>query len=322
MIYAVEIASLGRLIETGLIRQSARNSHLIRRFETARWIEPSGRKNEWRVRHGKRDALIERIDTIYPNWRDNFEFIRHVGCDPYDPVAIQAVNLLRKQKDIRGGMLNRRNWNAAFGIGPKNEPRIAAMVPLTKDWVLRFRPSSGLRGRFVSGEVDFHEMASRMTECIIPERMWMQFKGFLGELPGLVMTCENLGVYIDLPAPENMMVVYSPGADIESAASLVRWIPYHVRWVHFGDIDPDGIEIGERLARAIGRKLDMYIPSFAEEYLPGQPAETSWKSVPDSSLSLFAELKRTQKRIFQESFMLDPRLAEEIRQLCLKSSEN
>lgn len=56
--------------------------------------------------------------------------------------------------------------------------------------------------------------------------------------------------------------------------------------------------------------ISLYIPSFADEYLPGRTVETLWKKMPD--LPLFQELRRTQKRIFQEVFMLDPRLRDEI----------
>ncbi len=305
---ALEIASLGRLLKSGLIRLVGRNRHLLHRFETARWIEPTGRKNEWRARSGATSSLEARLDEIAPTWREDFRFLRSIERDPYDPSAIEALPAFKRQKPVKG-MLNRRNWNAAAGVGPKHEPQLAPTATLTRDWVLRFRPNRGLRGTFADEDVDFQEMAALLTECAVPERMWLRFKGFSGEWPKQMVTCENLGAYVDLPVPDGVMAIYSPGADIEAAAALIKRLP-GVRWLHFGDLDPDGLEIGESLARETGRKLNLYVPSFAAEYLPGRPVKRSWGKSVDSPL--LSELQKTQRRIFQEVFMLDPRLGQEI----------
>lgn len=306
---ALEIASLARLVETGLIKLVGRNDQLLRRFEIARWIESTGRKNEWRVRSNTTPNLEARLNEIAPAWREEFQFLRSIEQDPYDPRAIEALPVLKRQKTVTG-MINRRNWNAAAGLGPKHKPQIASTATLTKDWMLRFRPNKGLRGAFADKEVDFHGIASTLTECTAPERIWLQFKGFIGELPKLAVTCENLGAYVDLPLPDTAMAIFSPGADIEAAVAIIKHLPKAVRWFHFGDIDQDGLEIAENLARETGRELNLYIPSFAEEYLPGRAVKTPWHKTPDSAL--FKELRRTQKRIFQEVFMLDPRLGQEI----------
>lgn len=312
---ALEIASLGRLVETGLIKLVGRNNQLLRRFETARWIEPTGRKSEWRVRNGTAPSLEARLSEIAPAWREDFQFLRSIERDPYDPRAIEALPALKRQKTV-AGMLNRRNWNAAAGLGPKHEPQIAPTATLTRDWVLRFRPNRGLRGVFAEQEVDFHETASALTECAVPERLWLRFQGFRGAPPKLAVTCENLGAYIDLAIPDTAMAIYSPGADIEAAVALLKHLP-DAQWLHFGDIDPDGLEIAESLARETGRELNLYIPSFAEEYLPGRPMETPWHKTPDSPL--FRELRKTQKRIFQEVFMLDHRLGDELAAMALET---
>jgi hypothetical protein len=305
---ALEIASIGRLVETGLIKLVGRNDTLLRRFETARWIEPTGRKSEWRVRNGTISPLEARLCELAPFWREDFQFLRSINQDPYDPRVIEALPTLKKQKTVTG-IINRRTWNAAAGLGPKHKPQIAPTAILTRDWVLRFRPNRGLRGVFAGQEVSFDEMASVLTECTVPERLWLRFTKFNGELPKLIVTCENLGSYIDLPLPDEAMAIYSPGADIEAAAAFIKQLP-EIKWLHFGDIDPEGLEIAENLAKETRRQLNLYIPSFAEEYLPGRPVETRWNTLPD--LPLFRELGRTQKRIFQEVFMLDSRLGDEI----------
>ena len=66
-------------------------------------------------------------------------------------------------------------------------------------------------------------------------------------LPRAVITCENLGAYIDLPANESTLVIYSPGADTEAAVALLKMFPA-AQWMHFGDLDPEGVEISKRIA--------------------------------------------------------------------------
>ncbi len=305
---ALEIASLGRLLENGAIKLVARNGQLIARWQTARWIEPGPRKGEWRARAEMLSQLEGRMSALAPAWREDFEFLRSMAADPFDPRVVEALPMLRRQRTSTG-LVNRRNWNAAAGLGPKHAPQMASIATLTRDWIVRFRPNQGLRALFGERELDLGEMASLLTECALPERLWLNFRAFTVTPPTIIITCENLGAYIDLPLPPTAMAVFSPGADIEAAAALLKALP-DTRWVHFGDIDPDGLEIAESLGRETGRAVQFYIPSFAEEYLPGRPTDTPWKGIPDQLI--FHELKRTQKRIFQEVFILDGRLSNDL----------
>lgn len=206
-------------------------------------------------------------------------------------------------------MINRRTWNAATGLGPKHHASLPAQAVLTKDWIIRFRPNAGLRGVFAGRESGFCDPDSVMEECFVPERKWMKFEGFSGSLPKIMITCENLGAYIDLPVNESVMVIYSPGMDIEAASCLVKSLP-DVPWAHFGDLDPEGFMIAESIARETSREIRIFIPAFAIDYMPGHPLKTGWNKVPD--LPVFEDLKRAKRRIYQEVFLLDERLPGEL----------
>lgn len=312
MINAIEITVLARLIETGVAKLSERNEPLIRRFETARWIDPGTRKNEWCARPDALPNLEFRLGALLPSWQQDFEFLRSIDRNPLDPRDIESLPALRRQVGVTG-MLNRRTWNAAVGLGPKHQARLPAQTVLTKDWILRFRPNTGFCGVFAGKESHFCESDSVTTECMIPERAWMKFEEFSGVLPKAMVTCENLGAYIDLPVHESIMVIYSPGKDIEAASNIIKRLP-GVPWVHFGDLDPEGIVIAESIAQEVHRKINMFVPSFVMDYLPGQPVKTEWTHIPD--LPIFVELKQTRKRIFQEVFLLDERLPDELAVIC------
>lgn len=308
---ALEISTLGRLVEKGAIRSGVRNGHLIQRLETALWITPGSRRAEWVIRAEAREALAGRLAKLLPDWPDHFAFLRSIGRDPLDAGDIEALPMLRRQVEVSASRINRRNWNAAAGLGPKHRAKAPADCVLTKDWILRFRPNRGLIGICSDERVDLYEMAREWTECAIPERAWARFDSITGTAPQLIVTCENLGAYIDFPATDSMLVIYSPGADIEASASLLRTVPSSP-WMHFGDLDQEGIDIGKRLAAETERMFRVYIPSFADEYFEdaARPVKTPWKDGAD--LPFLAKLTGNKRRMFQEVFMLDARLANDV----------
>ncbi|SMP39805.1 hypothetical protein SAMN06295888_101327 [Desulfonatronum zhilinae] len=95
---------------------------------------------------------------------------------------------------------------------------------------------------------------------------------------GLVVTCENLSPFLQLDLPRGLLV-YTAGYAGASLTALLRGLPDSCRWVHFGDLDPDGLFIFENMQQATGRS-GRYFPtiSFLEETdLPGYPAKRTWE---------------------------------------------
>lgn len=306
---ALEVSVLLRLLETGTGRGGVRNLHLYQRLQTARWIDPSGRKNEWSARADALLQIEERLTALMPNWREDAALLRTLGRDPYDPSDIDALPMLRRQIDISGRMVNRRTWNAAVGLGPKHTAKLKTPAVQTKDWVLRFRPNKGLQGTRGTDTIDFSHVAAAETECTYPERAWMAFNAITGIEPRVMVSCENLGAYVDMEIPDDVLLVYSPGADCDAAVALLSLLPM-VPWIHFGDIDPEGIAISHQIGKRLGREAKILIPSFAEDYLDAsQPTLTPWRD--SGQHPVLMELKKRQKRIFQEVFVLDERLRRE-----------
>lgn len=313
-----EIALLARLIESGGVHESARNLDLIRRYEKAGWIMPSARRCEWAVRPEAMAALTARLAKLLPQWESDFALLRTHKLDPRKPQDIEALPVLRKRPDATG-MINRRNWTAAAGLGPKRKGILETDAILTTDWVMRLRPNRGLVAQWDNYSTDLWEMANTWMECPIPQRLWMRFQGFTGTLPAVVVSCENLGVYIDLPLPEDALTVFSPGTHIELAVELIKKLPA-AAWVHFGDLDPEGLAIADQIADATGRPTHCYIPSFCMEYLTddlAQKKNVTWQGTFEHPALKF--LAERGQGVFQEVFMLDPRLAEDLRSFCSRS---
>lgn len=314
----IEIALLAKLIESGGVRESARSLDLIRRHEKAGWIMPSGRRGEWVARPETTIALTARLAKLLPQWESDFALLRTHNLDPRKPQDIEALPVLRKRPDATG-LINRRNWTAAGGLGPKRKGILETEATLTSDWVMRLRPNRGLVAQWDDHSTDLWEMTEIWTECPIPQRLWMQFQGFTGVLPAVIITCENLGVFIDLPMPEEALAVFSPGNHVDPAIELIKMLPA-ATWVHFGDLDPEGLAIAGQIADATRCPIHRYIPSFCMEYIAddmAQKKDVKWQGTFEHPvLKLLAE---RDLGVFQEVFMLDPRLDEDLRSFCTRS---
>jgi len=82
-----------------------------------------------------------------------------------------------------------------------------------------------------------------------------------------------------------------------------------VPWIHFGDLDPEVLQIVGLIAKKCLREERLFVAPFFSEYLDSAaPVKTSWGDVPD--IPIFKSLKKVKKRLFQESFMLDSRLSQ------------
>lgn len=306
----IEIALLGRLLETGFARQGVRNRSLIERFATARWIVPTVRRNVWSLRADRRSAAQARLASLLPSWESDFALLRRLGCSPLNAHDIDALPMLRRQVVVTLPMMNRRNWNAAVGVGPKHQPRRAAHCILTKDWLLRFRPNRGLVGILRdASEIDFYA-ARRGGEYPLPERAYLALEKIEGVMPKAAFTCENLGAFVDFPGDDSILVIFAPGADTEPAITLLRMLPA-VPWFHFPDLDGRGISIGLRIGRMLGRTCEPFIPSFAQAYVDA--ARVQAEAWPDDNHDSFLKtLAAGRRRIFQEVLMSDPQLRDAI----------
>lgn len=313
-----EIALLARLIECGAAQESARTLDLIHRYEKACWLMPSSRRGEWIIRDGVMVALKDRLARLLPQWENDFNLLGAHGLDPKKPQDIEALPALRMSPTATG-MVNRRNWTAAGGLGPKRKGVLDTEATLTSDWVMRLRPNRGLIANWAEHSADLWDMSSIWTECPIPQRKWLGFQSFTGVLPATIITCENLGAYIDLPLPEDALCVFSPGTHIEYAVELLNGLP-DANWVHFGDIDPEGLAIGDQISAAAGREVRRYIPSFCMEYLErdmAQKKNVQWEATSGHPIMEMLAVRR--EGVFQEVFMLDDRLGDDIRSFCTQT---
>lgn len=68
----------------------------------------------------------------------------------------------------------------------------------------------------------------------------------------LVVTCENLSPFIELNLSDGL-ALYTGGYASRNIVAWLRALPTACRWIHFGDVDPDGLAIFDHLVEASGR---------------------------------------------------------------------
>ena len=136
------------------------------------------------------------------------------------------------------------------------------------------------------------------------------------------MTVENLGAYVDPPASDSLLVVHQPGwncaLSVRFLACLPRTIPVH----HFGDLDPEGLQIYEHMRTASGRDIGLFVPACWGDYLHshGRVLESPWPSEQRGNVSipLLDELMAAQRWLEQEAVLADPRLVGELEALAVR----
>lgn len=320
-----EIALIARLLETGVATQSQENAVILSRFANALWVQPAGPKDSWKAVPAQRQALEDRLTQLLPTWSTDFPQLKAKGFDPRLSRDIKVLPALRAQWERtttdthlwRARLWNRHNWNACQTNDPKKERPCPPDVMLTDDWVLRLRMTGEFRIGFTDGAtLSIRDRTINEGECLIAERLILRCTGVLGTPPRVIVSCENLGAYMDIETEEDVLVVYSPGNDRRAVVALLRLLP-NVPWVHFGDLDCEGYQIAQRIAEETDRPLRVYIPKFAADLIAKgltlpRTNGNAWSLEVARCHPTLQSLASKDCVLYQEVFVGDPRLTRDL----------
>jgi hypothetical protein len=309
---AYEISLIERLLAGKEILEAKRSAALLRRYGVAGWVSLSGNGKNWRLNPRAHEDLARWRNELWPSRNGDKALLESAGLNPENPSALLHLPSLRRGVFEVSGFINNHTWSALFGSGPKKlawrDP--GNQVVLTSDTVSRIRPNQGLGLTVGEVTLNLSDLAAVLTEVGLPQRMVLAGARFSGMLPHLVITIENLGAFVDCPRPDDVMLVYSPGFDVKAAEQVLTLLP-DVPWAHFGDLDPEGLEILESIQKAVGRHCTLFVPSFSDDYLDlAQKSNVPWAEIPE--LPVFNSLKKTSRGIFQEVLVLDRRMRAEL----------
>jgi hypothetical protein len=202
-------------------------------------------------------------------------------------------------------------------VGPHSKatlsaPRREALADLDvlHDGTLRLRTPAGLTVRRGEQELDCAIIGGVLGEVVLTERALADGTVLTGRLPRAVLLVENLGAYLEIPAPPGWLLAHVPGWDTRTARLLLQQLR-DVPAAHFGDLDPNGVRIMRHM-REVRPDLYWVVPEFWTEYLPKAGLRASWPRDLDLDglPALVKQLASSGMWLEQEVIVLDPRLSQ------------
>jgi len=312
--------ALIKLLETSKIKQGKRLEALINFLLEQAWIATTTRMNEFELTNTGKPALAKFIRAHYPNWEKEQSVVAQMGLQTSNVEHAQFAAKLnfikRRLKQPLPIILNEKTIQAIWGQDSKtpipetlkqNLPKFRATV----DEAVRIKPNFGFRLLRQDGiSIDCDQIVALLHELSVSERALMEIDQACGKLPLLVMTIENKGVFIDINVPESVMLIYAPGNNTALVSQFLSLLMKKITWVHFGDLDSKGIQIGQSLASQIKREYQPFIPNYWIQYknLYCHPVTTdkqSWHPINLPNHPLLQQLFRENQWMEQECIILD-----------------
>ncbi|HKM15605.1 MAG TPA: hypothetical protein VJY63_06755 [Marinospirillum sp.] len=311
------------------IERKTANAPLVDELINSNWLLSEEAENFFMLSARGRTSLIELLDLRLPEWRDWLTILE--GERPLiTEVFEQRWRYLKDQ--LRADLprvLNKSSLQLALlGKRSKELPdHLRHELPpleLSEDRCLHLRGNMNLKLVKKHGaSIELKKIWRQLSEAVLPERDFRQIKELDGELPYLVMSIEDRGVFLDIDLPTNLLAIWVAPENLELAGEFLRFLPQFVPHVHFGDLDHQGLVIAERLSLYSQRPVRRFIPSFWKDYLKNFSITTSEKNSgkgaawhgPVLSVALLRDLMTSNRWLAQAPLLLDARLHEEMRRL-------
>lgn len=284
-----------------------------------RWARRTGRQHELALADEHRRKIEDLLGKMWRGWRSIVADLAAANLPP-TPRGLQQLEDLQRQATLAAPLppqLNLRTATAAVGPHSKavlTEQRRLALgdLDLTRDGIVRVRPHAGLQLRRAAVTLPLESHVIMLGEVALPERALRAGLELTGPPPALVLLVENVGPFIDLPAPPDWLVAHVPGWNTRTAELLLARLP-DVPVLLFGDLDPAGVAIASHLqslhASLRWVTFDLWRTLLPEYAQPGTwPDELDLRAAPP----LIQELARAGIWLEQERLSLHPDLVAEL----------
>lgn len=306
--------ALLELVVTGGLRRRQEQAEAWDELATMRWTRRTSRQQELELAAEHRVTVETLLGKVWPGWRAVAAALDNHTLPP-TPRGLQQLEDLQRQATIPAlpARLNQRTATAAVGPHSKatlTEQRRLALgdVDVTRDGIVRVRPHHGLQLRRAGTTLALEVHNAVLGEVALPERALQAGLELAGPAPALVLLVENVGAYIDIPAPPDWLVVHVPGWNTRTVALLLARLP-DVPVLLFGDLDPAGVAIAAHL-RSIYPPLRWVTFELWRTLLPAYAQTGTWPEEQDLSDTppLVQELARAGLWLEQERLVLQPDL--------------
>lgn len=305
--------ALLELVVTGGLRRREDQSEAWTELATMRWTRRTGRQGELVLAEEHRETVETLLGKVWPGWRAIAASLDFHSLPP-TPRGLQQLEDLQRQATVPGRLPARLNQRTAIAaVGPHSkalltEQRRMALsdVDLTRDGIVRVRPHHAMQLRRSGRTLDMEAQRAVLGEVSLPERALQEGLELAGPAPAIVLLVENVGAYIDIPAPDDWLVVHVPGWNTSTVRLLLARLP-EVPVLLFGDLDPAGVAIAAHL-RSLHPPLRWVTFELWRALLPEYGQSFVWPEDLDLSDTppLVQELARQNLWLEQERLVLHP----------------
>jgi len=312
-------AALLRLWRQGLLKQTKTIKPLAQHLLASGWVTQSPRRDELEFNEFGRASIPGLLESVWPSWQETLHCLDDAGLE----TSAEGLRQLTRQSrptPLLPPRLHHKTYNAIAGAHSKSRGTNASQPPdltLTMDGVLRLRTNEGLLLCRGAQRLSCDDWMATAGEIILPERALLDGVQPSGVLPKAIMTVENLGTFVDMPKPEGLLLIHQPGWNTPLSCQFMRLFAPTIRRCHFGDLDPEGLDIYLHLLQRHDTTIRLFVPTFWREYEPtyahSLPVDgRQWDHHGDDLALLPQELVSSGKWLEQESIVLDERFEREL----------
>ena len=303
------------LVHSGSLRRREGQHEAWTWLSELAWTKPTRRRSEIAIVESRRAELEKMLDSRWPEWRGVARRLAEAGL----PITHTGWKRLEDEDRATATVPLPRRLNhktaaaqvASHSKATLTDTRRGALegVALTGDGTVRLRPNAGLVLRAGAIEIEASRVAAVTGEVVLTERALLDGTTLAGTPPAAVLLVENLGPFVDMAVPDGWMAVHVPGWNTSTARRLLDGIDASIDLVHFGDLDPEGVKIGNHLREHYPR-LRWAVPDFWHECVPDRALRGAWPEDLDLSNApaLVHALSQAGLWLEQETICLDTRL--------------
>ena len=313
-----------RILKEGRLAKNNTNQAVIENLVSLRWAIQARQKSFVEITDKGVKFIPDYLSNHWDGWEEYCARLIEAGLD----LNFEAAKELERQERFAvvnlPKVIHHKTLAAIMGVHSKTGiskglERILTGTTITTDQSLRIQANQGMTIATANGEIlDCDSLMDSLGEVAIPERAFLKGMKVGGTLPRAIFTIENRGSFVDFPAShKDVLVIHTPGNDLDLAKRLLSLLPSNVTCFHFGDLDPKGLDIFRNLSDNCAQDIYLFVPSFWAEYYSktfSRPKDWPVDSLWGEITPLVKTLIDDKRWLEQEKIAIDNRLAEEIKE--------
>ena len=305
--------ALLELLQTGSLQKRVAQSVAWQELLQLGWTRRTRRQDQLALVPRFRSAVEQVLDGSWPDWRSCLDKLTERNLPPTES---GLLTLLREQRLQTAVQLPQRvnQRTAAAAIGEHSKARLGDSVQqslqtceVTSDYVVRLRGCGGLSLTHNGKIYDASMFEKVQGELLLSERGFLDGTTIHGT-PAALLFVENVGPFVDLNPQAGWLLVHVPGWNTHAAKRLFEQYP-EVPALHFGDLDPEGLQIFRHL-RQTRPDLRWVVPDWIFDYVMSHGLPKEWPDTLEvaDAPPVIRKLAEQRRWVEQEALVFDDRL--------------